>query len=105
MLVRRWGGGEGRGRNISMERGSVRGRDIGRSWFGGDDGCWVSAVLLVIWFVVEEGLVLIYDGMCVGVELSIAMVSVVGMRLAGILFVNTIRQGTWRGSMRRRWGK
>ena len=35
MLVRRWGGGGRRGNNIRLGRGLVRGRDIGRSWFGG----------------------------------------------------------------------
>ena len=34
MLVVQWGGGGGRGGGIRLGRGLVRGRDIGRSWFG-----------------------------------------------------------------------
>lgn len=55
MLVRRWGRGGTRGRDISTGRGLVKARGIGRSWFGGERRllgksvcfyssliCWVS---------------------------------------------------------------
>ena len=44
MLVRRWGGGEGRGRSIRLGRGLVRERDIGRSWFGMGRRVWGKVV-------------------------------------------------------------
>ena len=117
MLRRRWEHGERRGRCISMEKGLVRGRDIGRSWFGMGQLLWGKCCLFFFFFffllacshplclLFGEGPVLIHGGMCIGAELLTAMVLVVGMRRGGILFVNITRRGMWRGSMRRRWGR
>ena len=50
MLVRRWGGGGGRGGGIERGWGLVRGRDIGRSWFGGGRVLWGMIVFFFSFF-------------------------------------------------------
>ena len=85
----------------------MRTRAIGRSWFGMGRrplGKIVLSFLLVFFFFWLESCCA-NGGMYAGVELSIAMVLVAGMQRGGILSANIIRQGMWRGCLRRRWGR